>query len=397
MSGFLKTLILLLAAQLFIACSDEALHRPGLTDCNLENDTLWQTNSDSPLYTSILRKYTKRGIPGITLLVCDSSGIFIGSEGYADLSSRLPLQPCHISNLPGITDMMLAVTALRLMEKGLMTPDDSIGRFIPDELLKKLDNGKQQIKIRNLLNQTSGFFDVTRSRDFQLNIMQNPVRTWFADELLDFAENRDAAFEFRPADTAGYSATNSILLSIIVAQASHIPHDLSMRSELFSPLNMNNTRYYWHDALPASGVVQGYGNLNGDGGLENISHWNTGFGNGFNGIYSNIYDVYLFADALFSRKVLLSPATLGLMTQFHNDTIGGIQYGYGCVKEHFTFSGGSTPAWGISGADPGYSAGLYYFPVQDAIMVYIINTGYGLTQESTISLFRNSVAEIIGR
>lgn len=374
MSRHLTYIILILTLLLF-GCSADEIKKPAVLDCPLENDALYRTNSKSAAYQAILDDYTTRGLPGVSLLVKDSTGFFIGSAGMADIAGKIPMQPCHVSKIASVTKMMLGAAIFRLQEKGVLSLNDPVSKYIPPATLNKISNGKAPLTIRNLMNHTSGFYDVISDQNFYLQVLNDPTHKWNADELLSYTYGKPAMFDFQPADTAGYSNTNYLLLSMVIEAAAGMPHALVLRKEIFDPLNMADTWYYIHEQLPENKLARGYFDLYNINKLEDLTNWNTGSGNGYGGVYSTVWDMYLFADALFVSKTLLSQESLDEMLVFHPVIESRKQLGVACFKDFIDIGGPEDFAWGHRGRDLAYSADLFYFPEHGTIMALIVNYG----------------------
>lgn len=376
MSRILTVIAFTLTGLLITGCSSDEIKNPATLDCPVEDNPVFQSNSKSIAYRKILDDYVRRGLPGISLLVKDSTGFFIGSAGMADIAGNIPMQPCHVAKIASITKMMLGTAVLRLQEKGILSLSDPVSKYIPENILKKTGNGNAPVTIRNLMNHTTGFYDVIDDEGFYLQILNDPARKWTAGELLEYIYNKDAMFSFRPSDTVGYSNTNYLLLSMVVESATGVPHAVVLRDEVISRLSMNDTWYYWHDPLPETGIAQGYYDLYNSGRIENLTHWNTGSGNGFTGVYSTVWDMYLFAGALFESKTLLSRSSLDEMLTFHPDIEARKQIGVACFKDFIDIGNPERDyAWGHRGRELGYSADLYYFPEYQTTMALIVNYG----------------------
>ncbi len=374
MSRHLTYIILILTLLLF-GCSADEIKKPAVLDCPLENDALYRTNSKSAAYQAILDDYTTRGLPGVSLLVKDSTGFFIGSAGMADIAGKIPMQPCHVSKIASVTKMMLGAAIFRLQEKGVLSLNDPVSKYIPPATLNKISNGKAPLTIRNLMNHTSGFYDVISDQNFYLQVLNDPTHKWNADELLSYTYGKPAMFDFQPADTAGYSNTNYLLLSMVIEAAAGMPHAQVLRKEIFDPLNMADTWYYIHEQLPENKLARGYFDLYNINKLEDLTNWNTGSGNGYGGVYSTVWDMYLFADALFVSKTLLSQESLDEMLVFHPVIESRKQLGVACFKDFIDIGGPEDFAWGHRGRDLAYSADLFYFPEHGTIMALIVNYG----------------------
>jgi len=401
MSRFkIKILLIIALALIAQACGKNEINKPSSLDCPLENDNVYQGNPKSAEFQALIDSYVKKGLPGIVLLVKDDNGFFIGASGMADISGNVPMQACHISKIASITKFMLAVAIMRLQEKGILSLEDPISKYIPANKLDKISNGNELLNIRNLLNHTSGFYEVIEDQKFYLQVLNDPAKLWNADDLLNYVYGKEAMFPFNPTDTAGYSNTNYLLLSMIVESATGLPHAQVIHNEVIDLLGMEDTYYFWHDPLPETGIAQGYYDLYNNGNLENLTQWNTGSGNGYGGIYSTVWDMYVFADALFVQKSLLTESSLNEMLIFHPTIESRKQLGVGCFKDFIDIGDPDKEyAWGHRGRDLSYSADLFYFPHHNATMSLMVN--YGTDGDSPLRPvfveMRDNIAKLIVR
>lgn len=358
------------------SCEKADVDRPVQLNCLLENDPVYKENPKSAEFQSLIENYVKQGLPGIILLVKDDNGFYIGSAGMADIKKGITLQSCHISKICSITKMELGVAIMRLQEKGILSLDDPIRNYISADILDKIENCDQPLTIRNLMNHTSGIYDIIEDQGFYLQVLNDPGKHWIADDLLKYAYNKDAMFEFNPDYTAGYSNTNYTLLSMIVEEATNKSHSQVLHEEVVDALGMTNTYYFWHDPLPNNEVAQGYYDLYNNGTLMNLTNWNTGSGNGYGGMYSTVWDMYLLLDALFVKKTLLTQESLDQMLVFNPTVESRKLLGVACFKDFIDIGDPEKNyAWGHRGRDLSYSADLFYFPEHNAIMSLIVNYG----------------------
>ncbi len=391
-------LSLMLIILISPSCKKADITRPALLTCPLEDKTAYQVNPHSDQYQALIEKYVKQGLPGIILLVKDDNGFYIGSAGMADIKEGIKLQPCHISKIASITKFMLGVATLRLQEKGLLSLDDPISKYIPKDKLDKISNGNEPLKVRNLMNHTTGIYDVIDDQGFYLQVLNNPAKHWTSDELLKYVYGKKALFAFQPTDTAGYSNTNYVLLKMVVEAATQKSCSKILHEELIDPLGLSDTYSFYDDPLPQGKIAQGYYDLYNDGRLENLTNWNTGSGNGYGGVYSTVWDMYMFMDALFVKKTLLTQASLDQMLVFHPTVESRKHLGVSCFKDFIDIGDPSRDfAWGHRGRDLSYSADLFYFPEHHAIMSMIVN--YGTDGNSPLrpvfKEMRDEVARII--
>lgn len=397
---FKFSLPILILALLSQSCKEADIERPSTLNCPLEDKSVYQENPMSEQYQALIDDYVKKGLPGIILLVKDDNGFFIGSAGMADIKKEIKLQPCHISKICSITKFQLGVAIMRLQEKGILSLDDPISKYISKDKLDKIANGNEPLTIRNLMGHTSGIYDVIKDQGFYLQVLNNPAKHWNADDLLKYIYNKDAIFGFNPADTAGYSNTNYTLLTLIVEAATGKPHSQVLHEEVFAPLGLHDTYYFWHDPLPEGMIAQGYFDLYNNGTLMNLTNWNTASGNGYGGVYSTVWDMYLFIDALYVKKTLITQASLDEMLVFHHTIETRKHLGVACFKDFIDIGDPEKDyAWGHRGRDLSYSADLFYFPEHNAVMSMIVN--YGTDGNSPLKPvfieMRDEVAKIITR
>ena len=358
------------------ACEKADIDQTDPLDCHLEDNPYYQENPKSTEYQSLIEDYVKQGLPGVVLLIKDDDGFYVGSAGMADIKEDVPIQVCHVSKICSITKMELGVAIFRLQEKGILSLDDPIRDYISSDILDKIKNCDQPLTIRNLMNHTSGIYDVIEDNDFYLQVLNDPQKQWTPEDLLKYVYDKDAVFEFNPDNMAGYSNTNYTLLAMIVEAASSRPHSDVLREEVIDALGMTDTYYFWHDPLPANKVAQGYFDLYNNGTLMNLTNWNTGSGNGYGGMYSTVWDMYLLFDALFVKKALLTQQSLDQMLVFNPIVESRKLLGVACFKDFIDIGDPQKDyAWGHRGRDLSYSADLFYFPEHNAIMSMIVNYG----------------------
>lgn len=396
MSRIIKFLAIILLPVFINGCSDDEITKPASLACALEDSAIYKANPKSYIYQGIIDTYVKRGLPGISLLIKNDDGFFIGTAGMADIKEGIRMQPCHISKIASITKMMLGTAVFRLQEKGVLSIDDPVSKYIPQNKLDRIGNGDKGLTIKNLMNHTAGLYDVIDDQNFYLQVLNDPSKKWTSDDLLKYVYGKDPMFTFNPEDTVGYSNTNYLLLSMVVEAATGKPHSVVLHEEVIDRLSMNDTYYYWHDALPETGIVQGYYDLYNNGNLENLTQWNTGSGNGYGGVYSNVWDMYLFMDALFVQKTLLTKESLDQMLVFHPDIESRKLLGVSCYKDFIDIGNPETDfAYGHRGRDLSYSADLFYFPEHNTIMSMIVN--YGTDGDSRLRPYFLEMRDLIAK
>jgi D-alanyl-D-alanine carboxypeptidase len=320
-------------------------------------------------FQGILDKYTKLGIPGISILVRDASGTWAGASGKADIDKGINMQVCHVSKVASITKIFMGSLTMKLVEDGTFGLDDKISNWIEADVLDKIKNA-DQCSIRDLLGHTSGIYDVISDNGFYLAVLNDPAKKWKPEELLKFVNDKEAAFVY--GSKASYSNTNFLLLGMLIDKATGRSHADLLKEKIIVPLGLSNTYYYYHDALPD--VAQGYYDLYNNSTIVNLSNYNTGSGNGYTGLYTNVYDMHQFLHALYVDKSILQQSSLDEMLTFNSFIESDRQLGLATQKDFFNHVANEYGV-GHRGRDLAYSADLFYFPNQDKSMAIIVNYG----------------------
>jgi D-alanyl-D-alanine carboxypeptidase len=370
---FYISAIIAIIFVVFFACKKANIQPSSNLDCSFADSSA--THPKNAALQAVIDKYIKLGLPGMSVLVEDSNGVWVGSGGYADIENKIPFTPCHISKAASITKLLIGTLTMKLQEEGKININDPISKYIDESILKKIDKAEGKT-IRQLMNHTTGIFDVITSSDFYLAVLNNPNKTWTQEELLKYVYGVKG-YELNNPYPAHYSSTNTLLLSMCIEKATGEKHDKLLHELILDPLQMNDTYYQGHDAVPTS-AAQGYFDLYNNGTIINVSNLITGSGNGYGGIYSNVFDLHKFLKALLVQKTILTQTSLDTMQNFvqeDDDYFTGV----GIIKK-FT----NKPAYGIghTGRDLGYVADAFYFPQRKIYMVFFVN--YGTNGDSSL-------------
>jgi len=95
-------------------------------------------------------------LPGISIgIVENGKTVFTKSYGVADLNTKMAIKPEMDFNIASLTKQFTAMAVLQLEEKGKLSIDDNIGKYLP-ALNKHVGS---IITIKNLLTHTSGLID----------------------------------------------------------------------------------------------------------------------------------------------------------------------------------------------------------------------------------------------
>ncbi len=304
------------------------------------------------------------------LVDSEKSGISINiAEGSTGGTPAHPEQPYYVASVGKLFTSTLVAT---LVEKGMLSFDDKITSYLDPELLEGLHVYKDKdytrdIRIRNLLNHTSGLDD--NFMPLLEKLIANPAMNMSTQEAVKWAKTNMKPL-FPPGKKLKYSDTNYQLLGLIVESITGKPFHEVLKTDILKPLDMKHS-YMLHNSEPIekpaypmadfyiNGVrlndYQGYGGIDYSGG----------------GVVAPSNDLLRFMKALASHQIV-SRSTLKNMLKDKAAFAPGIHYGYGIWQ--FVTIPVLMPAkfncWGVAGINGAY---MFYHPELDAYMIGCFN------------------------
>jgi D-alanyl-D-alanine carboxypeptidase len=370
-----------------LSCSEPEIESSRQCNFSYSNNTS-DAHPKNATYQSILDSYVTQGLPGITALIRDDDGLWIGHAGKADIAKNIPFTPCHPSKVASITKFMVGTLTLMLQERGLININDPLSKYIDRDILSKIENA-DLVTIKDCMHHTTGIYDLISDSKFYLAVLNNPNKNWSAEELLKFVYGKDASFA--PNEGVAYSNTNTVFVAMCLNKVLGYSHSRALHELIWTPLEMNDTYYQSHDAIPST-AAQGYYDLYNNNTIVNVSNLITGSGNAYGGVYSTIADLEKFIKAYYFDKTLISQESMNIMMDFLPEDESN-NLGVGILQKFKDFS----PYLGLghSGRDLGYSADLFVFPTRnDRLMIFLVN--YGTNGETDLrTVFRAFEKELV--
>ncbi len=249
------------------------------------------------------------------------------------------------------TKLFTGVLLFKLAESNLLDLDDSLDQYLPP-----LSNVDPNITLRQLLNHTSGLYDVTSVPGYPDSILTDPARIFTPAEIISWAGP--------PLFAAGtgwsYCNTNYILAGMIAESVTGEPYGKLLRDSLLTPLELDSTFLDVYDSVLYT-VAHPW-----QGGVDNFAvprkalnsaAWAAG------AMYSTAGEMAQWYAALMGGQVLQS-ASMQDMTTF----VGSGNYGIGISEAVFQ---GRT-LWQHGGAIwGGYNSTMLY-DTTDGIVVAVL-------------------------
>jgi D-alanyl-D-alanine carboxypeptidase len=294
-----------------------------------------------------------------------------------------PITPQTLWQIGSNTKAFTSVLLLQLEAEGKLNINQTIGRWLPQYPAWK------GVPIRRLLNMTSGIPGYDFSNAMLRDYASNPNRHFTTAELVRYAYPTTPG---APPATTGYSYsnTNYILAEMIVEKVTgHSYTDELNRRILRAGLGLDNT-YYEADAYPPSitdRMTAGYffSHDADNAGLapllgRDMRGLSVSWMQGAGGIVSTPQDVTRWARALYTGSILAPQQRAELMSLVSQKTGKPIRAtsqshpgGFGLGVAQVTKPGTGT-VWFYEGITLGYRMLHVYFPKQDVVIAFGLNS-----------------------
>ncbi|MER5297578.1 serine hydrolase domain-containing protein [Streptomyces pharetrae] len=289
------------------------------------------------------------GVPGIVAEVRDDRGVWKGTSGVADLSTRQPRGHRDRFRAGSVTKTLVATVILQLQAEGKADLDASVDHYLPG-LVRGNGHDGTDITVRQLLNHTSGIHNFTDDATFAKKVMgidflQSRYDDWTPQQVIALALRNPPQFE--PGTSWKYSNTNYLLLGLIIEELTGRPYAEEIERRITRPLGMRSTHFPGTDPhVPAP--TRHYSTFTEDPGKTyDVTELNPSWAGAAGEMISNAADLNRFFTALF-RGRLLPPAQLRQMTTALS-TEGNLprqRYGLGLIEYETTCG---VKVWGHSG------------------------------------------------
>tara|TARA_R110001632_G_scaffold19898_9_gene59868 strand:- start:6586 stop:8703 length:2118 start_codon:yes stop_codon:yes gene_type:complete len=242
---------------------------------------------------SIINSKIEKNDPSLFVgIVKNGNIVYEKYSGLANLQHQVKADKKTRSNIASTAKQFTALMILQLSLEQKLSLNDDIRKYLP----KLYPSVKEKIKIRHLLNHTSGI------RDFYdlMSIQQNP---WWRnegldnDDALDLLEKQED-LAFKPGSRYMYSNSGYTLLTKIIAIVSGKKfHEYS--KNFFVELGMKNTLFLEDYMYVIPNQAQPYSDW-GDGVWQQYPMITNLYGDGF--LFTTLKDQLLFEQAIQNAK-----------------------------------------------------------------------------------------------
>ncbi|HVX39788.1 MAG TPA: serine hydrolase domain-containing protein [Gemmatimonadaceae bacterium] len=198
--------------------------------------------SDWSAFTKTFDAYADSdGIVGAAVLFVRHGRTIAHHEfGFADRASRKPITERSIFHYGSITKTLTAISIMQLRDRGLVSLDDPIVRWVP-ELRQVHDpyGAIDSVTIRMLLSHSAGFMNPTWPYTDDKPWQPFEPTTW--NQLVAMMPYQEVLFT--PGSRYSYSNPGFIYLARVIEQLSGDPWETYVQKHIFAPLGLTESYF----------------------------------------------------------------------------------------------------------------------------------------------------------
>lgn len=208
-----------------------------------------QSSAASELDDFIQSRMDKAKIPGLAVCIVKNGEIqWTKGYGWADVDKKIAVTPSTLFWVASISKTVTATALMQLHEERRFRLDDDVNQYLPFSV-RNPNHPNAPITFRQLLTHTSGipFRKVpVDANSFPLGIF---LQHFFVPGGRYYLEEN--FYASKPGQSWYYSNIAYALIGFLVEQISGLPFDQYCKKEIFKPLKMRETSWFYGQLDPA--------------------------------------------------------------------------------------------------------------------------------------------------
>jgi D-alanyl-D-alanine carboxypeptidase len=190
------------------------------------------------------------GPPGAIVTLRHHERLTVLTAGVADVvTGREPRGTDHM-RIASVAKAFSGAVALHLVASGKLHLGDRIGEVLPG-----LPRAWSAVRLRQLLNHTSGLPDYTQSDGFRQQFEDDPQGFVSPAKIIGWVENDP--LEFEPGSEYRYSNTDNIVVGLMAERVTGRRYGRLLQKLVFDPLGLADTSFPTDPRLPEP-FIHGY-------------------------------------------------------------------------------------------------------------------------------------------
>jgi len=285
--------------------------------------------------------------------------IFEDYRGYANIEQKTKIDSETIFELASVSKQFTAMAIAKLVEQGKVSVEDDIRNYFPE-----LPMYKSTIKVKHLLNHTSGIID----SEYPLALAGFEDDPMDIDRVLNFLKSTSEVY-FEPGSQFDYSNDGYTLLGELVSRVSKKSFHTWMQENIFEQLKMNTTLIRDSPEIIIPKRAISYMSYTGESLYRRLSF--DFYAPGGCSVRSNISDLLSWVNYLnegyHSKENLFQK--INKLDTFNNGT--RMEYSYGSWITDFR----GIKRFSHLGLSAGFTTSIARFPEEDLSFIYLGNDG----------------------
>ncbi|MDK2870648.1 MAG: hypothetical protein PWP39_1883 [Pyrococcus sp.] len=206
----------------------------------------------------VVEKMSESRMPGISVaLIKDGEVVYSRGFGFRDLESGLPTTSRTVYGIGSITKSFTALAIMQLVEKGLISLDDPVEKYIP----MKLRPFGEPVRIHHLLTHSSGIPSLGYAEAFidgVLNVGHSWLPVATPEDIIAFAQDAEKWAFTKPGERFFYSNTGYVMLGKIISEVSGMLYEEYVKENILKPLEMDHSYFFKKEVDKEFDVATGY-------------------------------------------------------------------------------------------------------------------------------------------
>ncbi|TYA86779.1 serine hydrolase domain-containing protein [Seonamhaeicola marinus] len=317
-----------------------------------------------------LAKKINKNEQGASVLI-GKKGKILYSKGFglANQEWHTPITNETVFQIGSLTKPITALCILQLVEKGKLSLEDSIQKFIP-----YFPSKDYTITIEHLLTHTSGIKEYLSLNHQNPFILRSDLES---TEIIIFF--KDEPLNFMPGTKFSYSNSGYFLLGVIIEKVSKLSYASYVKQNIFEACGMKNS-FYGNNFKIIPNRATSYVKDNGE--LKKGDYWSMSIPYAAGALLSTTEDLFKWQQAVFNNKLLSKEWVTKAITKYEYSNGIISNYGYGWFLDFIDINGSKTIAH--SGGISEFNSLFLYLPEEDIQVIVLSN--YGDTDVNTIAI-----------
>ncbi|MEM2202564.1 MAG: serine hydrolase [Candidatus Bathyarchaeia archaeon] len=339
----------------------------------------------------IFERLSKTHLPGLSLAIIQRGELaYTRGFGFRDLDYGLRATPETLYGVGSVTKSFTALSIMQLAEKGKLSLDDPVRKYIPLTLEHK---GEKPVKIWHLLCHASGIPALAYAEGL-IRYVTGAGGKWVliasAEDLFTFMRDASQWALAEPGERWFYLNEGYVILGHIIEKVSGVSYDNYVRENILKPLGMDRSFFRREDVEADANVATPY-IITRDGEPKKSVFPYGIYADG--GLISNVIDLAHYIIMYLNRgkyngNILASSKSIKEMEEprvkLPLQVFGGESYGYGLsiIPNFFGHK-----LVGHGGSVLVYTAYMGYIPEKRVGVALLANgSGYPLSQMGLYAL-----------